>query len=499
MACRTACDCRNPTTWVPTTDENQCYSGCAESPCGYAILTKCSFGNTFTENRTSFLHPVTILWCECLFNGVYSARRACSGTAFDNSGGAYVRPSEYGSAQHEGECNDCCWTPEELARSGAVWRLSIGGPPAGGYPDPPTDPVFASLVFYTVACDGSGNVTETPVAAYVSYDEWNCLGRNTMIFHGCYDVPCNPLTKWLPKNLCVVPYGSNWTHPCGIDNPDICDCEDHGCPRFGLDITIECETPLSQTVIMSRVQGACDLPTSTVPGSDICDEITWPDVDCGVFYGFLDNTCDIADTQNFWFIAWCESGVWTLRTYCALIDDSVSPAVLESVTLIDTQVMTRINVCEEVFVEDGSIGDYLDEMFEPVVIEPDPDDEGCCAPCVLIPTTCCPDDDLPTTLALTITGAYAASVVLTWNAGTSRWEGTHTCGGCTLVYTLACTSGTTWTLTARVSAGICGGAACEANATGTATDCDPFLLTLGSTTGGACVCGAGAVTYTITL
>jgi hypothetical protein len=252
-------------------------------------------------------------------------------------------------------------------------------------------------------------------------------------------------------------------------------------------------------VIMSRVQGACDLPTSTVPGSDICDEITWPDVDCGVFYGFLDNTCDIADTQNFWFIAWCESGVWTLRTYCALIDDSVSPAVLESVTLIDTQVMTRINVCEEVFVEDGSIGDYLDEMFEPVVIEPDPDDEGCCAPCVLIPTTCCPDDDLPTTLALTITGAYAASVVLTWNAGTSRWEGTHTCGGCTLVYTLACTSGTTWTLTARVSAGICGGAACEANATGTATDCDPFLLTLGSTTGGACVCGAGAVTYTITL
>jgi hypothetical protein len=505
MPCRTACDCRNPTTWTPCTDEVPCYVGCAESPCAYAILSQCEWIN---GALSAYLHKITILWRDCLFNGIWSARAYCGGMAagnaaelFDADGGTLSRPQDFGCAQHDYDCAKCGWTPEELAHSGAVWSLEVGGAPPGGYPDLPSG-ATAYLVFSEVTCDGGGNPVETQIAAYIATEEWSCLGRNTMTKHHAGTTnPPHVLFKYLPKKLCIVPYASNWEHPCGVGNPDICDCEDHGCPRFGLDITIECATPLSQTVIMSRVQGACDLPTSTVPGSDICDEITWPDVDCGVFYGFLDNTCDIADTQNFWFIAWCESGVWTLRTYCALIDDSVSPAVLESVTLIDTQVMTRINVCEEVFVEDGSIGDYLDEMFEPVVIEPSPDNEGCCTPCEPpIETDCCPDDPTPATLTDTITGCISDTITMTYNAGASPpgWEGTFTAGDCVMQVLLQCVTGT-WQVITRKLSGSCTAGLCEANDFALDVTCNPFLAEAVLSPNASCEwCPTGTVTHTFT-
>lgn len=109
-------------------------------------------------------------------------------------------------------------------------------------------------------------------------------------------------------------------------------------------------------------------------------------------------------------------------------------------------------------------------------------------------TTCCPDRNLPSQLWATIANVSGCSCLagsypldhVTAPSPTWRYTGT-TCGGKSLSITLACASGTTWSLAISCGAGDLPGGS------GAAESCNPLEITFSGLTFGDCCSGSANV------
>jgi hypothetical protein len=64
---------------------------------------------------------------------------------------------------------------------------------------------------------------------------------------------------------------------------------------------------------------------------------------------------------------------------------------------------------------------------------------------------------VPNTLTATFSGALAGTITLTWQSGSSNWQGTGAlCGGHNTLVTFNCTGGNSWNLVGQGQAGGCG-------------------------------------------
>jgi hypothetical protein len=115
--------------------------------------------------------------------------------------------------------------------------------------------------------------------------------------------------------------------------------------------------------------------------------------------------------------------------------------------------------------------------------------EGTCDGGGTIPTDCCPDDLMPENMVATVTGAFTATVALTYNPGGPNWFGTFTgCGSCgSMSISVTCQSGI-WKVAFRNPGGGC--VTCERNVDATSAVCSPLMLTFDITHFGGCACGA---------
>jgi hypothetical protein len=110
-----------------------------------------------------------------------------------------------------------------------------------------------------------------------------------------------------------------------------------------------------------------------------------------------------------------------------------------------------------------------------------------------IDTACCPDDLLPETLTVTVSGetgdcaCLPATMTLTWDVVTTSWKraGSGTCADPDL--TLDCGFGTQWSLASTV---------CNFNRNPTSTSCAPFELVFNAPT--ITNCCTGSATFTVT-
>lgn len=542
MACGTPCNCMNTSAYSPCTENLPCCEHCPEgAPCAYAMLFRCEHKglDEFYGLSSRF---ITALWKDCLFDCASWSARVYLETCLDGTdnsavaddgivcfapagipGAAYECGCDYAlpTGHIDDDCDTVCIKPHipfcdthylkpmhfgcgkfpgAAGQDQCGWHDWYGitypcesGPDIGDqfelcYPAVWQLEILTSsyatlnanyLQYDSIGPTGPTGTPTLNLAAMYECTDWKCLPEgdgdsdhgNTFTITGTYP---NEMFPWLPKHICVVPYSARWGHHCE-DAADACACADAGWNNVCLDLNgFLCGSYVG-------TEGSYISLTRTKSGGFGPATITAPTpAPCGYFTAEINTTaCDESTEFSLIFVVWCDGTDWRERIYCYNSNDLTT-------TLICDTTATITDTCP----------DGVRFTFDCGVIS-----SSCCPDCSgTISTTCCPSNLLPTALNLTITGAYSASVALTWDAGTSRWKGSHSCGGCTLDYTLACTSGTTWTLTVRVHAGtICGGLACEANATGTASSCSPFSLTLTSTTGGICVCGAGAVTYTITL
>jgi hypothetical protein len=512
MACSSPCNCHNAFDYVPCNAHTPCgeSSTCLGAhPCAYELQLKCSNGRFGGPSNLTRIP----LWRECLFLDEWTDRTCLPVVDPDqpgfglplNCGERYGEENADDTANRDADCEDsyggsavtcfscdgCTQSPFTKAYFGARWRLNVTGlsDTNGGSPDPPAS--FGGYLVYGECNPGSP--TETPVAVYYSDGPWVCGGANTMIKAGHYAAVEPDIYKYLPNKVCVRPLANNPVHPCGLGNSDICDCEDLGCETLAVPIAMDCDpSGVNGNLVFTRITTGClgYIAGNLTLTAEICAELDWPDAPCGVFVSSAGNTCDPENPRNFIFLLSCEGGNWELNTYCILHEDS--GATLLSVTLIDTQSLTRTNVCEEEIIDLSP--HYPQVWFEPVTI--DATDSVCCVQCEPIEVACCVGNPIPTTIYGDVTASACAPVTITFLYDTTvglthTWTSTltvGTCGAFTVTATMVDNGDGTcsWGVTGDNGAGCTFGAA----PTLAANPC----LVLPISRGGAITCDCGCIT-----
>lgn len=228
-----------------------------------------------------------------------------------------------------------------------------------------------------------------------STDEWECPTiaadppiRNTLSLAEYPDTLTD--CQKFPKSVCVMPGYANYVTPCDTAQ-NACDCCDAGAIEACFDFSsASCGT---STINIRTERDA------TLPGG-----ISEPTAPCGYYWG-----CGTWCAGQICLLIWCDGSDYQVKIYC------LSAGVY---TLICETTATLTRCCPEwqiTFDCEGS------------------DFGGCC--CEEVPTVNKCGCDVPETLFATVDYPACAdvdglTVEMTYNAGSSSWEGTVSAGAC---------------------------------------------------------------------